>query len=157
MTPAVKALQRAKVNFELHEYAHDARASSYGLEAAEALNIDPALVYKTLLARVDGKELVVAIVPVADTLNLKSLAKAARAKRAEMADPTAAQRSTGYVLGGISPFGQKKQLRTFVDDSVLALACVHVSGGRRGLEIALSPNDLVASTRATAAKIATTR
>lgn len=156
MTPAVKALQRAKVSFELHEYTHDARAPSYGLEAAEALGIDPALVYKTLLAQLDGKELVVAIVPIAGTLNLKSLARAARAKRAEMAEPSAAQRSTGYVLGGISPFGQKKRLRTFVDDSVLALTCVHVSGGRRGLEIALSPNDLLASTQATAAKIAST-
>ena len=154
MTPAVKALERAKINFELHEYAHDPRAQSYGLEAAEVLGIDPASVYKTLLAQLDGKELVVAIVPVSNTLNLKALAKAARAKRAEMANPTDAQRSTGYVLGGISPFGQKKRLRTFIDASVLALSHVHVSGGRRGLEIEITPSDLVAATQASAASIA---
>lgn len=154
MTPAVKALQRAKINFELHEYAHDPRAQSYGLEAAEVLGIDPASVYKTLLAQLDGKELVVAIVPVNNTLNLKALAKAARGKRAEMANPNDAQRSTGYVLGGISPFGQKKRLRTFIDVSVHALSHVHVSGGRRGLEIEITPGDLVAATQATAASIA---
>jgi Cys-tRNA(Pro)/Cys-tRNA(Cys) deacylase len=154
MTPAVTALERAKISFAVHEYAHDSRAESYGLEAAQALNIDPAAVYKTLLAQIDGKQLVVAIVPVNNTLNLKLLARAARAKRAEMANPDDAQRSTGYVLGGISPFGQKKRLRTFVDNSVLALSCVHVSGGRRGLEIELTPANLIAATRATVAVIA---
>ena len=153
MTPAVKALERAKISFELHEYAHDPRAQSYGLEAAEALKIDPASVYKTLLAQLDGKELVVAIVPVSTSLSLKSLARAAHAKRAEMANPNDAQRSTGYVVGGISPFGQKKRLRSFVDDSVLALSRVHVSGGRRGLEIAIMPADLMTATHATAAAI----
>jgi Cys-tRNA(Pro)/Cys-tRNA(Cys) deacylase len=154
MTPAVKALERERIAFALHEYAHDPRAESYGLEAAETLGIDPASVYKTLLAQLDGKELVVAIVPVARTLNLKSLAKAAHAKRAEMANPNDAQRSTGYVLGGISPFGQKKRLRAFVDESVLSLAQVHVSGGRRGLEIAIAPADLIAAAQATTANIA---
>ena len=154
MTPAVTALERAKISFAVHEYAHDPRAESWGLEAAQALNIDPAAVYKTLLAQIDGKELMVAIVPVNNTLNLKLLARAARAKRAEMANPDDAQRSTGYVLGGISPFGQKKRLRTFVDNSVLALSCVHVSGGRRGLEIELTPANLIAATQATAAVIA---
>jgi Cys-tRNA(Pro)/Cys-tRNA(Cys) deacylase len=154
MTPAVTALERAKISFAVHEYAHDSRAESWGLEAAQALNIEPASVYKTLLAQIDGKELVVAIVPVNNTLNLKLLARAARAKRAEMANPDDAQRSTGYVLGGISPFGQKKRLRTFVDNSVLALSCVHVSGGRRGLEIELTPANLIAATQATAAVIA---
>ncbi len=154
MTPAVTALERAKIGFTVHEYAHDPRAESWGLEAAQALNIDPAAVYKTLLAQIDGKELVVAIVPVNNTLNLKLLARAARAKRAEMANPDDAQRSSGYVLGGISPFGQKKRLRTFVDNSVLALSCVHVSGGRRGLEIELTPANLIAATQATAAVIA---
>lgn len=153
MTPAIKALERERIAFSLHEYAHDPRAESYGLEAAEALGIDSASVYKTLLAQLDGKELVVAIVPVENSLNLKSLAKAARSKRAEMADPNDAQRSTGYVLGGISPFGQKKRLRTFVDESVLDLSHVHVSGGRRGLEIEIKPADLVAATRATTAAI----
>ena len=154
MTPAVKALERAKISFELHEYAHDPRAESYGLQAAEALKIDPASVYKTLLAQLDSKELVVAIVPVSTSLNLKSLARAAHAKRAEMANPNDAQRSTGYVVGGISPFGQKKRLRSFVDDSVLALSHVHVSGGRRGLEIAITAAALIAATHATTAAIA---
>jgi Cys-tRNA(Pro)/Cys-tRNA(Cys) deacylase len=153
MTPAVKALERERITFSLHEYAHDPRAESYGLEAAEALGIDPAAVYKTLLAQLDGKELVVAIVPVKNSLNLKSLAKTARCKRAEMADANDAQRSTGYVLGGISPFGQKKRLRTFVDESVLNLSHIHVSGGRRGLEIEIEPADLIAATRATMAAI----
>ena len=155
MTPAVKALKQAKITFELHEYAHDSRAESYGLEAAEALQIDPTSVYKTLLAQLDGKEFVVAIVPVSKSLNLKSLARVARAKRAEMANPDDAQRSSGYVLGGISPFGQKKRLRTFVDDSMLTQLRVHVSGGRRGLEIEIAPADLIATTHASAATIAT--
>ena len=154
MTPAVKALQRARIPFEVREYAHDPRAASYGLEAAEALGIDAASVFKTLLAELDGRELVVAIVPVDAMLNLKALAKAAGGKRAQMADPAAAERSTGYVRGGISPFGQKKRLRTFVDDSVNALETVHVSGGRRGLEIAIAPADLLRAAAAKAAAIA---
>jgi Cys-tRNA(Pro)/Cys-tRNA(Cys) deacylase len=154
VTPAVKVLERAKIPFQLHEYAHDPRAASYGLEAAEALGIDPASVYKTLLAELDGGELVVAIVPVGAMLNLKALARAAGAKRAQMAHPDAAERSTGYVRGGISPFGQRKRLRTFVDESMLALDTVHVSGGRRGLEIALAPGDLLATTAGQSAGIA---
>jgi Cys-tRNA(Pro)/Cys-tRNA(Cys) deacylase len=154
MTPAVNALQREGVDFELREYPHDPRAASYGLEAAEALGIDPASVYKTLLARVDARELAVAIVPVSTTLNLKALARTLGGKRAEMARPEDAERATGYVLGGISPFGQKKRLRCVVDRSVLALPTVHVSGGRRGLEIALTPADLIAVTGAVAGGIA---
>ena len=153
MTPAVKALERAGVAFELREYAHDPRAASYGLEAAQALGIDPASVYKTLLAQLDGKELVVAIVAVDSLLNLKSLAKAAGAKRGAMADPALAERSTGYVRGGISPFGQKKRVRTFVDASMTDLDIVHVSGGRRGLEIAIAPADLITVTSATVANL----
>lgn len=153
MTPAVNALARAGIAFELREYAHDPRTASYGLEAAHALGIDPASVYKTLLAQLDA-QLVVAIVPVSGTLNLKALAKSVGGKRADMARPADAQRATGYVLGGISPFGQKKRLRTVVDDSVHALATVHVSGGRRGLEIARAPADLIAATGAIAAPIA---
>jgi Cys-tRNA(Pro)/Cys-tRNA(Cys) deacylase len=154
MTPAVNALQREGVDFELREYPHDPRAASYGLEAAEALGIDPASVYKTLLARVDARELAVAIVPVSTTMNLKALARTLGGKRAEMARPEDAERATGYVLGGISPFGQKKRLRCVVDRSVLALPTVHVSGGRRGLEIALTPADLIAVTGAVAGGIA---
>ena len=133
MTPAAKALERAGIAFQLREYAHDPRSASYGLEAASALGLDPTSVYKTLLASIDESELVVAIVPVSASLNLKALAKAAGGKRAKMADPAAAERATGYVRGGISPFGQKKRLRSFVDEGVLALELVHVSGGRRGL------------------------
>ena len=154
MTPAVKALERAGLAFELREYAHDPRADSYGMEAADSLGIDADSVYKTLLAQVDTRELVVAIVPVSTTLNLKALAKAAGGKRADMATPADAQRATGYVLGGISPFGQKKRLRAVVDHGVLALATVYVSGGRRGLEIGIAPADLIAVTDALAAAIA---
>ena len=110
--------------------------------------------FKTLLAELDGRELVVAIVPVDAMLNLKALAKAAGGKRAQMADPAAAERSTGYVRGGISPFGQRKRLRTFVDESVSALETVHVSGGRRGLEIAIAPVDLLRAASAKTAAIA---
>ena len=154
MTPAVKALERAGVAFELREYAHDPRSRSFGLEAAEALGIDPVSVYKTLLARVDGSRLVVAIVPVSTTLNLKALARATGGKRAEMADPADAERATGYVVGGISPFGQKRRLQVVVDASVHGLERVHVSGGRRGLEIGLAAEDLVAVTGATVAALA---
>jgi len=154
MTPAVKALEQAGVRFALLAYDHDPRATSYGLEAVQALGIDAYSVYKTLLAQVDGRDLVVAIVPVCATLNLKALAKAAGGKRAEMAKPTDAERATGYVVGGISPFGQKKHLRVVVDDSVGALDTVHVSGGRRGLEIAIAGADLIAATKGICAPIA---
>jgi len=154
MTPAVKALEQAGVRFALRAYDHDPRATSYGLEAVQALGIDAYSVYKTLLAQVDGRDLVVAIVPVCATLNLKALAKAAGGKRAEMAKPTDAERATGYVVGGISPFGQKKRLRVVVDDSVGALDTVHVSGGRRGLEIAIAGADLIAATKGICAPIA---
>jgi len=154
VTPAVKSLERAGIAFQLHEYAHDPRSASYGLEAASALGLDPASVYKTLLASIDASELVVAIVPVSASLDLKALAKAAGGKRAKMADPAAAERATGYVRGGISPFGQKKRLRTFVDEDVLALQLVHVSGGRRGLEIAIGPGDLLRATAGRTAPIA---
>jgi len=153
MTPAVKALENAGVRFELREYAHDARGRGYGEEAAAALGIPAEQVFKTLFAKLDGKTLVVGIVPVSRSLNLKALAKAAGGKRAEMAPAHEAERATGYVVGGISPFGQKKRLRTFVDESMSSLRTVHVSGGRRGLEIALAPADLVSATSAEVAAI----
>jgi Cys-tRNA(Pro)/Cys-tRNA(Cys) deacylase len=154
MTPAVAAAQRAKVRFALLEYVHDPGAASYGLEAAEALGLDPACVFKTLVAEGERKQLLVALVPVACTLDLKALAAAIGAKRVAMADPAAAERATGYVVGGISPLGQKKRLATVIDESVLALDTVHVSAGRRGLEIALAPADLIALCCATTAAIA---
>ena len=154
MTPAVTAAKRARIEFRLLEYRHDPGAASYGLEAADALGLDPASVFKTLLAESDGGVLVVALVPVACTLDLKALASAIGAKRAAMADPAAAERATGYVVGGISPLGQKKRLPTVIDESALALDTMHVSAGRRGLEIALAPADLVRLCDATTAPIA---
>ncbi|MCC5882877.1 MAG: Cys-tRNA(Pro) deacylase [Halomonas sp.] len=143
MTPAVKVLERDGAAFELFSYEHDPRAPAYGEEAANALQLDPRTVFKTLVARLDDGRLVVGIVPVVAQLDLKALAKAAGARRANMAEAAAAERATGYVLGGISPLGQKKRLPTFLDASAETLACMHVSGGRRGLEIALAPADLI--------------
>ena len=141
-TPATVALERAGVAFSLHSYEHDPAAASYGLEAAEVLGLDPASVFKTLLADVDGR-IVVGIVPVTGQLDLKALAAACGGKRATMADPSAAERVTGYVVGGISPIGQKKRLPTVLDDSALQLSTVYVSGGRRGLDLGVDPLDLV--------------
>lgn len=151
-TPATVALTRAGVPFTTHVYDHDPTAGSYGLEAAEALGLDPATVFKTLLADLDG-ELVVAVVPVAGLLDLKSLAAALGGKKAEMADPAVAERVTGYVVGGISPIGQKRRLRTVLDDSAVGQPIVYVSGGRRGLDLGLDPADLVRITGATVAAI----
>lgn len=153
MTPAVVAAQRAKVWLELREYRHDAATASYGAEAAQALGLDPAYVFKTLVAECDG-ELVVALVPVARSLDLKALAAAVGAKRAAMADPAAAERATGYVVGGISPLGQKRKLRMVADETIRALDTVYVSGGKRGLEIALRPDDLLRLSAARTARIA---
>ena len=154
MTPAVVAARRAKISFLLREYEHDPDAPSYGIEAAQALGLDPGCVFKTLVAEGDGRQLVVALVPVACTLDLKALAAAIGAKRVAMADPAAAERVTGYVVGGISPLGQKKRLAMVIDDSVLALDTVYVSAGRRGLEIALAPADLIRLCDAATATIA---
>lgn len=154
MTPATKVLDKARIAYQLHRYEHDPQAESYGGEAADKLGLDPRQVFKTLLASTEAGELLVAIVPVGGQLDLKLLAKAAGAKKTAMADPAAAQRSTGYLLGGISPLGQKKALRTFIDDSARQWPQLFVSGGRRGLEIELQPEDLARQTRATFAAIA---
>jgi Cys-tRNA(Pro)/Cys-tRNA(Cys) deacylase len=140
-TPATIALERAKIPFTLHEYAHDPKAASYGLEASEALGVPPEQVFKTLVAAVDGK-LTVGVVPVNRQLDLKALAVAAGGKKAVMADVTAAERATGYVAGGISPVGQKRRLPVFVDESAASFAAIFCSAGRRGLEISLAPADL---------------
>jgi Cys-tRNA(Pro)/Cys-tRNA(Cys) deacylase len=153
-TPALLAAQAAQITYNIHEYAHDPHAASYGLEAATVLGLDPARVFKTLIAAVDERQLAVAIVPVTARLNLKALAAATGAKRAEMADPAAAERATGYVLGGISPLGQRRRLPAVLDASALDHATIFVSGGRRGLEIELAPADLVRLTAATVASIA---
>lgn len=152
-TPATLALARAGVAFTAHAYEHDPRAAAYGLEAAEKLGIDPDRVFKTLLANVDGA-LAVGIVPVAQQLDLKALAQALGGKRAEMADPAVAERKTGYVVGGISPIGQKTALPTVLDESAILCATILVSGGRRGLDLELAPDDLLAVTGGRYAPIA---
>jgi Cys-tRNA(Pro)/Cys-tRNA(Cys) deacylase len=151
-TPATVALTRAGISFTVHAYDHDPSASSYGLEAADALNLDPARVFKTLMAAVDGR-LVVGIVPVSGQLDLKAVAAAVGGKRATMAEPAAAERATGYVVGGISPIGQKRSHPTVLDESATGFETVYVSGGRRGLDIGLAPADLARVTNATVAPI----
>ena len=147
-TPAIVAAERAGIPFAVHEYEHDPRATSYGLEVVEKLGVDPNRVFKTLLADADGT-LTVAIVPVEAQLDLRALGK-----RTRMADVKAAERATGYVAGGISPLGQRRALPTVVDESALAFDTIHVSAGRRGLEIELSPADLVRLTGARVQRIA---
>ena len=141
-TPATTAARKAGVEHHVHEYAHDPDATSFGMEAAEALGLDPARVFKTLVADLDGT-LTVCIVPVAHELDLRSLGK-----RARLADTAKAERTTGYVAGGISPLGQRRALPTLVDETALDHDTVFVSAGRRGLEIELAPGDLVALTDA---------
>src|SRR5437763_7380946 len=153
MTPAVEAARKAGIAFELLSYDHDPGVQSYGLEAAETLGLAPETVYKTLIASVDGN-LAVALVPVDRSLDLKAFADALGGKRAELAPADAAQRATGYVLGGISPLGQRKRLPTVIHLEATSLPTVHVSAGRRGLEIALDPADLVRLTGARTARIA---
>ncbi|HET8953321.1 MAG TPA: Cys-tRNA(Pro) deacylase [Solirubrobacteraceae bacterium] len=136
-TPATRALQAAGVAFELREYEHDPAAGSYALEAAEALGLDPDTVFKTLVVDRDG-DLTVCLVPSASQLDTRALGK-----RVELAQPARAEKVTGYVTGGISPFGQRRPLPTVVDETVEILDVVWVSGGRRGLEIGLAPADLV--------------
>ncbi len=147
-TPAIAAATRAGVAFTVHEYEHDPRTSSYGLEAVDKLGLDPAHVFKTLVADVDGT-LTVAVLPVEAQLDLRALGK-----RARMADASVAERATGYVTGGISPLGQRRALPTVVDESALGHGTIHVSAGRRGLELALAPGDLIELTGARVAPIA---
>jgi Cys-tRNA(Pro)/Cys-tRNA(Cys) deacylase len=152
-TPATTALTRAGVAFEVHPYDHDPAAASYGLEAAAALTVPPGRVFKTLLVD-NGSGLAVGVVPVDRQLDLKAVAAALGWKKAVMADPAAAERSTGYVVGGISPVGQKRRLPTVVDRSATGFDRIYVSGGRRGLDLSLAPADLVRVTDAQVADIA---
>ena len=152
-TPATVALTAAGIAFTARPYAHDPAAASYGLEAADALGVDPARVFKTLLVDAE-KGLAVGIVPVDRQLDLKALATALGVKRVQMADPDDAERATGYVVGGISPIGQKRSLPTVVDSSASEQDTVYVSGGRRGLDIGLTPADLIKITTASTASIA---
>ncbi|CAH1546135.1 Cys-tRNA(Pro) and Cys-tRNA(Cys) deacylase [Vibrio rotiferianus] len=149
MTPAINLAKKKKVTHTIHQYEHDPRADSYGLEAAEVLGQDPKKVFKTLLFCLNGepKNLAVAIIPVDQKLNLKLAAKVAKGKKADMADPEIAQKTTGYVVGGISPLGQKKALPTFLHESATEQDTICVSAGKRGLEIELAPKDLLSLTR----------
>ncbi|MFA0567771.1 Cys-tRNA(Pro) deacylase [Vibrio gallaecicus] len=150
MTPAINLAKKKKISHKVHQYDHDPSHDSYGLEAVEALGQDPKRVFKTLLFCLNGepKNLAVAVIPVDQKLNLKLAAKAGGGKKAEMANPDIAQKTTGYVVGGISPLGQKKALPTFIHESAKELETVCVSAGKRGLEIELTPNDLASLTRA---------
>ena len=152
MTPAIVAARRAGIPFRTHEYEHDPATTSYGLEAAAKLGVDPSQVLKTLIASVDGR-LVMAVLSVERSLDLKALASAAGGKRAGMADVRDAERATGYVVGGISPLGQRRALPAVVDRGALQAERVFVSAGRRGLEIELVPADLVRLLNATTAAI----
>jgi Cys-tRNA(Pro)/Cys-tRNA(Cys) deacylase len=159
MTPAVRLLESRGIahevtSYELGSESEAASHNSYGLDAAQALSLPPASVFKTLLAQLDDGRLVVALVPVDATLDLKALAKAAGARKARMAEAPVAERTTGYLVGGISPLGQKKRLPTFIDESASAMETMHVSGGRRGLELSLAPRDLIALTAARTAALA---
>jgi Cys-tRNA(Pro)/Cys-tRNA(Cys) deacylase len=151
-TPATTAVAKAKVEHRIHEYEHDPAAPSYGLEAAEQLGVDPAMVFKTLVAEIDGR-LAVAVVPVAARLDLKALAAATGGRRAAMAEPAAAERATGYVVGGISPLGHRKRLPVFLDASMRDRPTVMVSAGRRGLQLELAPGDLARLTGGTFATL----
>ena len=152
MTPATKLLKAKKIQFSIHEYKHDANAKSFGLEAAEKLGLDVAEVFKTLLVS-DDKNFFVAILPVHHQLNLKKVAAAFSCKKLQMADPKDAERLTGYLVGGISPIGQKKKLKTVIDQSAQKLDYMYVSGGKRGLDIGLSPADLAQVLNASFAEI----
>ncbi|WP_444901838.1 Cys-tRNA(Pro) deacylase [Microbulbifer sp. SSSA007] len=153
MTPAINAAKKAKIIFKVYEYTHNSSSESYGLEAAEKLGVVEAKIFKTLVVILDNKELAVGIVPVSSMLNMKRIAKAAGAKKATMAAKSDVERSTGYVLGGVSPLGQKKRLKTIIDSSAKHYATVYVSAGRRGLEIELAPNDLASLVNGVFSKI----
>jgi Cys-tRNA(Pro)/Cys-tRNA(Cys) deacylase len=153
-TTATLALERAKIPFTLHEYAHDPRAGSYGLEASDALGVAPERVFKTLVVAVDGGTLAVGVIPVDRYLDLKGLAAAVGGKKAVLAEVAAAERATGYVTGGISPVGQKKRLPVVIDEAALECGTLFCSAGRRGLEIEIAPADLVRATGARVAAIA---
>ena len=141
-TPALAALQRAGVEFKTHRYELVESDLSYGEAVAAALGVDPGRLFKTLVAECDAKP-VVAIVPVRSQLSLKALARAATGKKAQMADPVDAEKWTGYVVGGISPFAQKRRLPAFLDDSAVGFQTIYVSAGLRGLQVELDPTDLI--------------
>ena len=153
MTPAIKLAKQRGLDYKLHEYTHDSNATSFGLEAAEKLGITASQVFKTLVVITETSTLAVAILPVDQTLSFKKMAKALGCKKVQMADPKQVERTTGYVLGGVSPLGQKKRLTTIIDSSAQVQASIYVSGGRRGLEIELPPEQLATTLDARFANI----
>lgn len=153
MTPGINIAKKAKIVYKIHEYSHDPASESYGAEAAEKMAVAEERVFKTLVVSLDNTELAVAVVPVSSMLNMKLIAKAAGAKKAGMAAAADVERTTGYVLGGVCPLGQKKHLRTIIDASAEAFPTMYVSAGRRGLEIELRPSDLRNLTKGTFAAI----
>jgi Cys-tRNA(Pro)/Cys-tRNA(Cys) deacylase len=153
MTPAINAAKKKKIGYKIHQYTHDPAHESYGKEAAEKLGIEEERVYKTLVVQLENGNLTVAVVPVSSMLSMKQIAKTVGAKKAAMADKELVEKTTGYVVGGVSPLGQKKRLVTIIDSSAEDFPTIFVSAGRRGLEIELSPADLAALTSAAFAKI----
>ncbi len=153
MTPAIDLLKKNKCDFKVHKYEHDPECTNFGEEAALKLGLDENQVYKTLLVELTPKELVVCVLPVANQLSLKDVASAFEVKKAVMANKDEAQKVTGYLLGGISPLGQKKLLRTLLDESVKKFETIFISGGKRGLEIEVKPSDLEKLLRAKIFKI----
>lgn len=155
MTPGINTAKKAKINFEVHEYTHDPQNESFGEEAASKLGIPQEQVFKTLVVAYSAKELAVAVVPVSSMLNMKHLAKALGVKKTSMAKASDVERTTGYVLGGVSPLGQKKRLKTIIDSSATEYSTIFVSAGRRGLSIQLNPQDLLSLTNGIFEEIST--
>ncbi|KXS51169.1 MAG: ybaK/ebsC protein [Marinobacter sp. T13-3] len=153
MTPGINLAKKQKIAHTVHEYTHDPDSESYGQEAADKLGVPASRVFKTLVVSLDNKTLAVAVLPVSGMLSMKQIARAAGAKKATMAAPADVERATGYVLGGVSPLGQKKRLKTIIDVSAADYDTVYISAGRRGLEIELSPDDLKSLTNAVLAEI----
>jgi Cys-tRNA(Pro)/Cys-tRNA(Cys) deacylase len=153
MTPAINVIKKSKAIYKLHEYKHNAGNNSYGLEAASKLNVPEAQIFKTLIVSLNNNELAVGIIPVSSMLSMKLFAKVIGAKKAEIATQIEAERSTGYILGGVSPLGQKKKLKTIIDFSAKDISTMYVSAGKRGLEIELFPSDLKKLTNAIFADI----
>lgn len=153
MTPAINLLKKNKCDFKIHKYEHDPAYTNFGLEAAQKLGLDENRVFKTLLVELNPKELAVGIIPVNCSMSLKNIASALKSKSAKMADKNEAQKVTGYLLGGISPLGQKKRLRTVIDESAFLFDKIYVSGGKRGLDIEIKPSDLLSLLNAVNSKI----